>query len=207
MPKLSPMARSDAGQRHRAARTARVQGITGDSAVLIKLNLDGQGIANVETGLPFYDRMIARLGHEGGFDVHVRARASLGSSAGCCAVDTALALGQAVRQALGDLAGLRRFGYALVPLDEALCRVTVDLSSQPLLVLTGPPATALIGSDEVTPARHIWVSFTAGARLSLGIQVLEGRYARHVGECQFMGVARALRDAARLGDVPVSAAG
>jgi len=157
--------------------------------------------------MPFYDRMIAQLGHQGGFDVHVRARTSLGSCARRCAGDTALALGRAVRGALGDLRGLRRYGDALVPLDDALCRAAVHLTGQPLLALTEPPATALIGSDEAPPTRHIWESFTAGARLSLDIQVLEGRYARHVSECQFKAAAQALREAVRLDDVPGNTAG
>ena len=115
--------------------------------------------------------------------------------------DTALALGQALREALGDKAGIRRFGDALVPLDETLCQVAVDLSGRPYLVHTEPDIVELIGTYETTLTKHIWESFVAEARICLHVRVLAGRNAHHVNEAQFKAVARALRDAVRLDGV------
>ena len=112
--------------------------------------------------------------------------------------DTALALGQAFREALGDKAGVRRYGDALVPLDEALVQSAVDLSGRPYLVHSEPELVELIGTYDTTLTRHIWESFVAEARITLHVRVLGGRNAHHVVEAQFKAVARALRDAVSL---------
>jgi len=108
---------------------------------------------------------------------------------------------EGLREALGDKAGIRRFGDALVPLDETLCQVAVDLSGRPYLVHTEPDIVELIGSYETTLTKHVWESFVAEARICLHVRVLEGRNAHHVNEAQFKAVARALRDAVRLDGV------
>jgi imidazoleglycerol-phosphate dehydratase len=194
MQQLSTATKFSALPRQCPARTARIQGVTGESAVFVKLNLDGQGITDVETGMPCYTNMIAEFGRHGCFDLHVRARTSPGSSAQRCAADTAHALGQAVRDALGGTRIQRRSGAVLVPVDEAMCWVSMNLVGPPRLALTELPEGTLIGGRSVV-TRHLWESFTAGARLSLGIHMLAGHHAVHVGECQFKGVAQALRDA------------
>jgi len=183
------------------SRSARVQRTTKESDVLVELELDGSGAVDVETGVPFYDHMLAQLGKHGGFDLHVRTKGDVEVDAHHTVEDTALALGQALREALGDKAGIRRFGDALVPLDETLCQVAVDLSGRPYLVHTEPDIVELIGSYETTLTKHIWESFVAEARICLHVRVLEGRNAHHVNEAQFKGVARALRDAVRLDGV------
>ncbi|HEY0870428.1 MAG TPA: imidazoleglycerol-phosphate dehydratase, partial [Acidothermaceae bacterium] len=109
------------------SRNARVQRTTKESDVLVELELDGSGAVDIETGVPFYDHMLAQLGKHGGFDLTVRTAGDIEVDAHHTVEDTALALGQALREALGDRAGIRRFGDALVPLDETLCQVAVDL--------------------------------------------------------------------------------
>ena len=180
------------------SRTARVQRTTKESDVLVELDLDGTGRADVETGVPFFDHMLAQLGRHGGFDIVVRTRGDLEVDAHHTVEDTAIAVGQALREALGDKAGIRRFGDALVPLDETLVQAAVDLSGRPYLVHVEPEVVELIGTYDTTLTRHIWESLTASAQICLHVRVLAGRNAHHVVEAQFKAVARALRDAVAL---------
>ncbi len=183
-------------------RTGRVHRATNESEVLVELRLDGTGQADIATGVPFYDHMLAQLGKHSGFDLHVRAAGDLEVDVHHTVEDTALLLGRALREALGDKAGIRRFGDALVPLDEALCHAAVDLSGRPYLVHREPVSADLIGSYDATLTRHVWESLVAEARICMHVRVLEGRNAHHIHECQFKAVARALRDAVRLDGVP-----
>lgn len=177
------------------SRRATVERTTKESSVRIDLEIDGAGSTEVATGVPFYDHMLAQLGKHGGFDLRVETHGDLEIDAHHTVEDTALALGQAFRQALGDKVGVRRFGDAFVPLDEALVQVAVDLSGRPYLVHDEPPLIELIGSYDTTLTKHIWESFVAEARMTLHVRVLGGRNAHHVVEAQFKAVARALRDA------------
>jgi imidazoleglycerol-phosphate dehydratase len=183
------------------SRNARVQRTTKESDVLVELDLDGSGRVDVDTGVPFYDHMLSQLGKHSGFDLQIRTKGDVEVDAHHSVEDTALALGQALREALGDKVGIRRFGDALVPLDETLCQVAVDLSGRPYLVHTEPTIVSLIGSYETTLTKHVWESFVAEARICLHVRVLEGANAHHVNEAQFKAVARALRDAVRLDGV------
>jgi imidazoleglycerol-phosphate dehydratase len=180
------------------SRSAVVVRETKESDVRIELTLDGTGQIEVDTGVPFYDHMLSQLGKHGGFDLLVRTKGDLEIDAHHTVEDTAIALGQAFRDALGDKAGIRRFGDALVPLDETLVQVAVDLSGRPYLVHEEPDLVELIGSYDTTLTRHIWESFVASAQICLHVRVLTGRNAHHVAEAQFKGVARALRDAVAL---------
>jgi imidazoleglycerol-phosphate dehydratase len=180
------------------SRSARVQRVTKESDVLVELDLDGTGVTDVATGVPFFDHMLAQLGRHGGFDLTVRTAGDLEVDAHHTVEDTSLAVGQALREALGDKAGIRRFGDALVPLDETLVQAAVDLSGRPYLVHTEPDIVELIGSYDTTLTRHIWESFVATAQVCLHVRVLSGRNAHHVVEAQFKAVARALREAVAL---------
>lgn len=180
------------------SRTAVVQRTTKESDVRVELDLDGTGQASSDTGVPFFDHMVAQLGRHGGFDLTVVTRGDLEVDAHHTVEDTSLALGQALREALGDKAGLRRFGDALVPLDESLVQAAVDLSGRPYLVHEQPQIVELIGSFDTTLVRHVWESFVATAQIALHVRVLSGRNAHHVVEAQFKAVARALRDATAL---------
>ena len=180
------------------SRTARVERVTGETSVTVELDLDGEGRASADTGVPFYDHMLAQLGKHAGFDLTVVTRGDTHIDSHHTVEDTAIAVGQAVREALGDKAGIRRFGDALVPLDEALVQVAVDLSGRPYVVHEEPDLVELIGAYDTTLTRHIWESFASAAQVCLHVRVLAGRNAHHVVEAQFKAVARALRDAVRL---------
>lgn len=189
-----------------ASRSAVVTRSTKESDVRVALALDGSGQVEVATGVPFFDHMVAQLGKHAGFDLTAHTEGDLDVDAHHTVEDTAIALGQALREALGDKAGIRRFGDALVPLDETLVQAAVDLSGRPYLVHEEPEIVELIGSYDTTLTRHIWESFTASAQVCLHVRVLAGRNAHHVVEAQFKAVARALRDAvaqdARVSGVP-----
>ena len=180
------------------SRSAVVVRETKESDVRVELTIDGTGQIEVDTGVPFYDHMLAQLGKHGGFDLLVRTKGDLEVDAHHTVEDTAIALGQAFREALGDKAGIRRFGDALVPLDETLVQAAVDLSGRPYLVHEEPDLVELIGSYDTTLTKHIWESFVASAQICLHVRVLTGRNAHHVVEAQFKGVARAVRDAVAL---------
>ena len=180
------------------SRTASVRRATKESDVSVALGLDGTGAVDVATGVPFFDHMLAQLGKHAGFDLSVRTAGDIEVDAHHTVEDTSLALGAALREALGEKTGIRRFGDALVPLDECLVLAAVDLSGRPYLVHTEPEIVELIGSFDTTLTRHIWESFTAEAGICLHVRVLAGRNAHHVVEAQFKAVARALREAVRL---------
>jgi imidazoleglycerol-phosphate dehydratase len=180
------------------ARTALVERTTKESDVRVELDLDGTGQASSDTGVPFFDHMVSQLGKHGGFDLTVVTKGDLHIDAHHTVEDTSLAIGQALREALGDKQGVRRYGDALVPLDEALVQAAVDLSGRPYLVHEEPELVELIGSYDTTLTKHIWESIVATAQITLHVRVLAGRNAHHVVETQFKAVARALRTAVEL---------
>ena len=177
------------------SRTARVERTTKESSVLVELNLDGTGVHSIDTGVPFYDHMLSQLAKHGLLDLNVQTTGDLHIDAHHTVEDTALALGQAINEALGDRAGLRRFGDAAVPLDECLVQAVVDLSGRPYLVHEEPEIVELIGSYDTSLTRHIWESLVATAQITLHVRVLSGRNEHHIVEAQFKAVARALREA------------
>ncbi|MFL6076273.1 MAG: imidazoleglycerol-phosphate dehydratase HisB [Mycobacteriales bacterium] len=176
-------------------RHAKVERTTRESSVLVELDLDGTGTTDIATGIGFYDHMLAQLGKHGLLDLVVRTEGDLHVDAHHTVEDTALALGAALREALGDKAGIRRFGDALVPLDETLAQAAVDLSGRPYAVCEEPPMAPMIGAYDTTLTRHIWESLVSEARIALHVRVLSGRNAHHIVEAQFKAVARALRAA------------
>jgi imidazoleglycerol-phosphate dehydratase len=185
-----------AGGGHGMSRFARVQRTTKESDVLVELEIDGTGTHEIDTGVPFFDHMLAQLSKHGLLDLVVRTKGDLEIDAHHTVEDTSLAVGQAIREALGDKAGIRRYGDSLVPLDEALVQCAVDLSGRPYLVHQEPELIELIGSYDTTLTRHIFESIVAESRITLHVNVLAGRNAHHVVESQFKAFARALRDAA-----------
>ena len=175
------------------SRTALVERATKESDVRVRLTVDGTGVTSVDTGVPFFDHMLSQLGKHGGFDLEVLTKGDLEVDAHHTVEDTSLAIGRALREAIGDAAGLRRYGDALVPLDEALVQSAVDLSGRPYLVHEEPELVELIGSYDTTLTRHIWESIVATAQITLHVRVLSGRNAHHIVEAQFKSVARSLR--------------
>ncbi len=180
------------------ARTALVERKTKESDVRVELDLDGTGQGSSDTGVPFFDHMVSQLGRHGGFDLTVLTKGDLQVDAHHTVEDTAMAIGQALKEALGDKVGIRRFGDALVPLDECLVPAAVDLSGRPYLVHQEPEIVELIGSYDTTLTKHIWESFVAQSGIALHVRVLSGRNAHHVVEAQFKAVARALRAACEI---------
>jgi imidazoleglycerol-phosphate dehydratase len=178
------------------SRTARVERVTRETQILVELDLDGTGATEVQTGVPFFDHMLAQLARHGCIDLTVQARGDIEVDAHHTVEDTALALGEALREALGDKAGITRFGDALVPLDETLARAAVDLSGRPYCVHAEPePMAPQIGSYDTTLTRHFFESLTATAGICLHLAVLAGRNPHHIVEAQFKAFARALRAA------------
>ncbi len=177
------------------SRKGRVARTTKESDVLVEIDLDGTGEVAVDTGVPFYDHMLSQLGKHGAFDLNVKTKGDISVDEHHTIEDTALALGTAFKEALGDKSGIRRYGDATLPLDEVLVRAAVDLSGRPYLVHSETEIAPMIGSYDTTLTKHIWESFVNSADITLHIKVLEGRNAHHVVEAQFKAVARALRDA------------
>jgi imidazoleglycerol-phosphate dehydratase len=177
------------------SRKGRVARTTKESDVLVEIDLDGTGEVTVDTGVPFYDHMLSQLGKHGAFDLSVKTKGDVSVDEHHTIEDTALALGTAFKEALGDKSGIRRYGDATLPLDEVLVRAAVDLSGRPYLVHSETEIAPMIGSYDTTLTKHIWESFVNSADITLHIKVLEGRNAHHVVEAQFKAVARALRDA------------
>ncbi len=164
-------------------RTARIERVTKESTVLVELDLDGTGRAEVATGVGFYDHMLASLAKHALLDLVVRSDGDTHVDAHHTVEDTAIVLGQALREALGDKSGIRRFGDALVPLDECLVQAAVDVSGRPYCVHTGEPegqAYVVIGGSYVgSLTRHVVVSLELTAGIALHVSVVYGRV-RHL---------------------------
>ena len=181
-------------------RTATVDRETKESDVHVEIDLDGSGRTEVDTGVPFFDHMLDSLGKHGAFDLSVHAEGDVELDAHHTVEDTAIVLGQAIRAALGDKQGIRRFGDALVPLDEALAQAVVDVSGRPYCVHSGEPEGqeyVRIGEVPYTGSltRHVLETLAQHAHLCLHVTLLAGRDPHHIVECQFKAVARALRAA------------
>jgi imidazoleglycerol-phosphate dehydratase len=195
----------------RARRASRSRA-TKETAVDVELDLDGSGQVSVATGLPFFDHMLEQLGRHGGLDLRVTARGDLDVDAHHSVEDVGIVLGACLGEALGDRAGVRRFANTLVPLDEALVEVALDLSGRPYLAYEVPfaPDTPGLGSPPFDPqlAEEFWRAVVGGAGITLHVTLRAGRNTHHMLEASFKAVARALRDAARVeGDVVPSTKG
>ena len=181
------------------SRTARVERVTKESSVLVQLDLDGTGSTEVSTGIAFFDHMLRSLGKHAAFDLVVRASGDVEVDAHHIVEDVAIVLGQALREALGTKSGIRRFGDAWIPMDEALAHAVVDVSGRPYCVHTGEPdalAGFVVGGHYPTVLnRHVFETLAFQAQLALHIRVLHGRDPHHVTEAQYKALARALRAA------------
>jgi imidazoleglycerol-phosphate dehydratase len=186
------------------ARTAVRHRTTKETEIEVRLDLDGTGQTDVSTGLPFFDHMLSQLGRHGGFDLELRATGDLEVDAHHTVEDTGIVLGAALAEALGDKAGVRRFASALLPLDEALIQIALDLSGRPYLVYEVETAPERIGTFDPQLAEEFFRAFVTTAGITLHLKSLSGRNGHHVLEACFKGVARALRDAVRIegGGIP-----
>jgi imidazoleglycerol-phosphate dehydratase len=191
-----------------APRQVRRDRATKETTIAVALDIDGAGRAEVSTGLPFFDHMVEQLGKHASFDLSVEAHGDLQIDAHHTVEDVGIVLGGCLAEALGDKAGVRRFASILLPLDEALIEVALDLSGRPYLAygLDFAPDTPGLGAPPFDRqlAEEFWRAFATAANLTLHIRRLEGKNTHHMLEASFKGVARCLRDAVRVegGGVP-----
>jgi imidazoleglycerol-phosphate dehydratase len=182
-------------------RLATRRRATGETSVEVSLELDGSGRSDVATGLPFYDHMLAQLARHGGFDLTIHASGDLHVDSHHTVEDVAITLGEALREALGDKAGVRRFASGLYPLDEALVEVALDLSGRPYVEWEVPlPEAIPLGNPPFDPqlAEHAVHSLATAAGITLHVTLRRGRNVHHIIEATFKGLARCLRDAVRV---------
>jgi imidazoleglycerol-phosphate dehydratase len=202
-------------------RTATLERQTSESKVRVNLDLDGTGRAQISTGVGFFDHMLTAFARHSLIDLEVESAGDVHIDGHHTVEDTAILLGQAIRSALGDKRGIRRFGNALVPLDEALAQAVVDVSGRPYCVHTGEPTGqeyVLIGGSQGVAGvaasipysgsltRHVMETLAFHGQICLHLAVISGRDPHHIVECQFKALARALRDAIafdpRIDDIP-----
>jgi imidazoleglycerol-phosphate dehydratase len=184
------------------ARRARVERKTRESDIVVEIDLDGTGKVAIDTGVPFFDHMLTSLGTHASFDMTVTARGDVDIEGHHTIEDTAIVLGTALGQALGDKKGIRRFGDAFIPMDETLAHAAVDLSGRPYFVHTGEPEFmvefTIAGSSvpyHTVVNRHVFESIAFNARIALHVRTIYGRDPHHITEAQYKAVARALRQA------------
>ncbi|MFT6534998.1 MAG: imidazoleglycerol-phosphate dehydratase [Alpinimonas sp.] len=183
-------------------RTATIRRSTNESSIELTLNLDGTGVSDISTTVPFFDHMLTAFAKHSLTDLTVKASGDTHIDVHHTVEDIAISLGLAIREALGDKSGISRFGDALVPLDEALVQAVVDISGRPFLVHTGEPAGFefhLIGGHFTgSMVRHVFEAITFNAALTTHIRVLSGRDPHHIAEAEFKAFARAFRQAKAL---------
>lgn len=184
------------------SRIAKLSRATSESKIELELNLDGSGQSEIETGVPFFDHMLTAFSKHSLIDLKVKSIGDIEIDVHHTVEDTAIVLGQAIKQALGDKVGIARYGDATVPLNEALARAVVDVSGRPFLVHSGEPQGFeyhLIGGHFTgSMVRHVFEAIAYNAGLTLHVNVLAGRDAHHIAEAQFKALARAMRKAVEL---------
>jgi imidazoleglycerol-phosphate dehydratase len=186
------------------SRASRVERTTKETRVLVDLSLDGGGSATAETGLPFFDHMLQQLGTHAGFDLEIRASGDLEVDGHHTVEDVGLALGQALREALGDKRGIRRFASITVPLDEAAVEVALDLSGRPFVTHEVDVPAETIGTYDTGLTEDFVRALATAAEMTIHVRLKAGRSPHHVVEAEFKALATCLRDAVRIvgNDVP-----
>jgi imidazoleglycerol-phosphate dehydratase len=179
-------------------RTATIKRSTSETSIEVTVNLDGTGVYHVGTGVGFFDHMLEQLSRHSLIDLAVKTVGDLHIDAHHTVEDTALALGAAVAQALGDKRGIRRYGDALSPMDEVLTRVALDISGRPWLVWKAPFSQPSLGTMDTELFEHFFHSFAQTAGITLHVELLHGHNNHHIAESAFKGLARALRTATEI---------
>lgn len=191
-------------------RVGKIERTTKESSILVQLDLDGTGQVEISTGVPFYDHMLTVFGVHGSLDLKVEATGDVHIDAHHTVEDTAIVLGQALRQALGNKSGIRRFGDSWIPMDETLAHAAIDVSGRPFCVHLGEleqfNSFTIGGNYPFVLTRHVFDSLSFHAQIALHVRVLHGRDPHHIAEAQYKAVARALRAATepdpRAGGIP-----
>jgi imidazoleglycerol-phosphate dehydratase len=176
-------------QQHRETKETKIE---------LTLDVDGTGQSSASTGIPFFDHMLEQLGKHGGWDLRIEAEGDLEIDAHHTIEDVGIVLGTAFKEALGDKAGVRRFASAVVPLDEALVQVALDLSGRPFLVYEVDPKSEWIGTFDPQLTEEFWRAFAFAAGITLHMRSLSGKNGHHIIEASFKSVARSLRDAVKI---------
>ncbi len=179
-------------------RQASRQRKTAETSIEVELLVDGSGTASASTGIPFFDHMLEQLGKHAGFDLKIVATGDLEVDTHHTIEDVGIVVGGCLAEALGDKSGVRRFASNLVPLDEALVQVALDLSGRPFIVYEVDPISEWIGTFDPQLAEEFWRAFAFAAGITLHVRSLSGKNGHHVIEASFKGIARALRDAVRI---------
>ena len=179
-------------------RRATVQRKTKETDISLAVNLDGSGKATISTGVGFFDHMLDQIARHALFDLEISARGDLHIDDHHTVEDVGIALGQAVRQALGERRGIRRYATAFVPMDEALARAALDLSGRPFLVFSADFPSPKIGTFDTELVREFFQAFAGNSGATLHIDALRGANSHHIAEACFKAVARALREAVEL---------
>jgi imidazoleglycerol-phosphate dehydratase len=183
-------------------RVGRVERTTKESSVVVELDLDGTGQVDIDTTVPFYDHMLTALGTHAAFDLKVKSTGDIHIDAHHTVEDTAIVLGQALRQALGDKKGIRRFGDAWIPMDETLAHAAVDVSGRSYCVMTGEPeeynSFTIGGNYPFVLNRHVFESLAFHSQINLHTRVIHGRDPHHIAEAEYKAFARAFRQAKAL---------
>jgi imidazoleglycerol-phosphate dehydratase len=180
---------SRSSQQHRETKETKIE---------LTLDVDGTGRASASTGIPFFDHMLEQLGKHSGWDLRIEAEGDLEIDTHHTIEDVGIVLGTAFKEALGDKAGVRRFASAVVPLDEALVQVALDLSGRPFLVYEVDPKSEWIGTFDPQLTEEFWRAFAFAAGITLHMRSLSGKNGHHIIEASFKGVARSLRDAVKI---------
>ena len=179
-------------------RTATITRKTSETDIAVTVNLDGTGVRDIQTGIGFYDHMLEQLARHGLFDLAIKTTGDLHIDAHHTVEDTAIALGEAFREALGTRAGITRYGSALIPMDETLTRVALDISGRPFLVWKVQFSQSRLGEMDTELFWHVFHSFAQAAGITLHVETLYGTNNHHIAESCFKGLARALRQAVAL---------
>lgn len=174
------------------SRTAKIERSTNETSIAVELDLDGQGICEVSTGVGFFDHMLEQLGKHSGFDLRLKATGDLHIDSHHTVEDSGIVLGSAISEALGDKQGISRYGWALVPMEEALVRVALDLSGRPLLSYNVEVPAEAIGNYDPDLTQEFFNALVRSAGLTLHIDLLTGKNSHHIVEAVFKSVARAL---------------
>jgi imidazoleglycerol-phosphate dehydratase len=182
-------------KRHRKAEVKRK---TKETEVLLKMDLDGSGKHSIKTGLPFFDHMLSLLAHHGRIDLSIRARGDIGVDAHHTVEDVGICLGDGIRKALREAKGIQRYGMALVPMDETLASIALDLSMRPCLVYHLKPKRSKIGTFDLELVEEFFRALCNHGRMTLHINLLYGKNSHHMVEAVFKGLGRALGEAVSL---------
>ena len=179
-------------------RYAEVSRKTGETDIVVKLDLDGSGVCDISTGVPFFDHMLNAFGRHGLFDLTVHAVGDVEVDAHHTVEDTGIVLGEAFCQALGDKAGIRRFGHAFVPMDEALVMAAVDISGRGQAFYEVKPTSEWVGAFDTQLAKEFFIAFAREAGVTLHVRLICGENSHHIIEAAFKAVGRAMREAVEM---------